>query len=139
VRSASASWDDVVDETLRWRSPAANLPLRYAVEDMELAGATIGAGEAILVSFAGAGRDPRVHEQPDVFDPTRATRGEHLGFGYGSHRCLGAPLAVLEAKIALPALFERFGNLTLAEPAEAIPANPGFITNGHARVPVRLS
>ncbi|WP_307864969.1 cytochrome P450 family protein [Myceligenerans salitolerans] len=138
AQAGHITWDDVIDETLRHQSPAANLPLRYAVEDIELAGTTIRGGEAILVSFAGAGRDPRIHEHPDKFDPTR-TGKTHLGFGYGSHRCLGAPLAILEAKIALPALFDRFRDLTLAEAPEAIPANPGFITNGHARVPVRLS
>ncbi|MBO0609901.1 cytochrome P450 family protein [Myceligenerans salitolerans] len=138
AREGCISWEDVIDETLRWRSPAANLPLRYATEDIVIDGLTIAAGEAILTSFAGAGRDPQVHENSHVFDPTRTTRQDHLGFGHGAHRCLGAPLAVLEAAIALPALFDRFPNLTLAEPAADLLANPGFITDGHARVPVRL-
>ncbi|RPF21477.1 cytochrome P450 family protein [Myceligenerans xiligouense] len=138
AREGRITWEDVIDETLRWRSPAANLPLRYATEDILVDGLTIAAGEAILTSFAGAGRDPLVHENPHVFDPTRTSRREHLGFGFGAHRCLGAPLAVLEAALALPALFDRFPNLTLAQPADQLRANPGFITDGHARVPVRL-
>ncbi|PUB32569.1 cytochrome P450 [Promicromonospora sp. AC04] len=138
VLAGEISWDAVVDETLRWAGIAANLPLRFAVKDFELGGARIHAGDAILVNYAGAGRDPAKFERPEVFDPTRASR-EHLGFGHGTHYCLGAPLAVLEAKAALPALFDRFPDLSLAEDPDTIPANPGFITNGHARLPVHLA
>ncbi|MEU4360291.1 cytochrome P450 [Promicromonospora sp. NPDC023987] len=137
VLAGKVSWDAVIDETLRWAGVAGNLPLRFAVQDFELGGAHIKAGDAILVSYAGTGRDPAKYSQPDVFDPTRDSR-DHLGFGHGTHYCLGAPLAVLEAKTALPALFERYPDLSLAEDPTTIPANPGFITNGHARLPVRL-
>lgn len=137
VLAGEISWDDVIDETLRWAGVAGNLPLRFAVQDFELGGAQINAGDAILVSYAGTGRDSRKFDRPDVFDPTRATR-DHLGFGHGTHYCLGAPLAVLEAKVALPALFDRYPGLSLAEDPNTIPANPGFITNGHARLPVHL-
>lgn len=137
VQAGEISWDAVIDETLRWAGVAGNLPLRFAVEDFELGGAQIHAGDAILVSYAGTGRDPAKYDQPDVFDPTRDSR-DHLGFGYGTHYCLGAPLAVLEAKTALPALFDRYPGLSLAEDAATIPANPGFITNGHARLLVHL-
>lgn len=88
------SSDAVIDETLRWAGIAANLPLRFAVEDFELGGAQINQGDAILVNYAGTGRDPARFDRPEVFDPTRASR-EHLGFGHGTHYCLGAPLAVL--------------------------------------------
>ncbi|MEV0891674.1 cytochrome P450 [Promicromonospora sp. NPDC050262] len=137
VLAGEISWDAVIDETLRWAGIAANLPLRFTVKDFELDGARIHAGDAILVNYAGAGRDPARFDRPDVFDPTRASR-EHLGFGHGTHYCLGAPLAVLEAKTALPALFDRYPDLSLAEDPATIPANPGFITNGHARLPVHL-
>ncbi|WP_253878206.1 cytochrome P450 family protein [Promicromonospora umidemergens] len=137
VRAGEVSWDAVIDETLRWAGVAGNLPLRFAVKAFELGGAQIQAGDAILVSYVGTGRDPRKFDRPDAFDPTRATR-DHLGFGHGTHYCLGAPLAVLEAKVALPALFDRYPGLRLAEDPGTIPANPGFITNGHARLPVHL-
>jgi len=137
VLAGEISWDATVDETLRWAGIAANLPLRFAVEDFELGGAQINQGDAILVNYAGTGRDPAKFDRPKVFDPTRASR-EHLGFGHGTHYCLGAPLAVLEAKTALPALFDRYPDLSLAEDPATIPANPGFITNGHARLPVHL-
>jgi cytochrome P450 len=137
VRAGEISWDAVIDETLRWAGVAANLPLRFAVKDFELGGAQIQAGDAILVNYAGTARDPAKYDRPDVFDPTRASR-DHLGFGHGTHYCLGAPLAVLEAKTALPALFDRYPNLSLAADPDTIPANPGFITNGHAHLPVHL-
>ncbi|WP_405810152.1 cytochrome P450 [Streptomyces sp. NBC_00210] len=140
VRAGEVTWDAVIDETLRWESPLGSMPLRYAVEDIELDEVTIAKGEPILISFAGAGRDPKVHgDTADRFDITRATRGDHLAFGHGVHYCLGAPLARLEAQIALPALFSRFPELSLAEPAERLARQESFISNGHLSLPVHLT
>ncbi|MFD8913594.1 cytochrome P450 [Streptomyces sp. NPDC059575] len=137
VRSGRASWEDVVEETLRAHSPLGSLPLRYAVEDIELDDVVIAKGDAILVNFAGVGRDPKVHgDSADTFDITRPTRGDHLSFGHGVHYCVGAPLARLEALIALPALFERFPDLTLAEPVDRLGSLESFVSNGHATLPV---
>ncbi|MFF4406331.1 cytochrome P450 [Streptomyces sp. NPDC001404] len=139
VREGRAGWDDVVEETLRCQAPVANLPLRYAVEDIELEnGVTLRKGDAIVAGYAGAGRDPDLYgDDGDRFDITRPGK-EHLSFGHGVHFCLGAPLARLEAAVALPALFERFPDLTLAaEPAELVPVD-SFISNGHRTLPVRL-
>jgi cytochrome P450 len=130
----------VVEETLRAESPIANLPLRFAVQDITLDdGVTLRKGDAILGCYAAAGRDPRVHgEDADRFDVTRANK-EHIAFGYGIHHCLGAPLARLEATIALPALFDRYPHLTLAaEPSELQPLG-SFISNGHRTLPVHLT
>ncbi|MFI0962640.1 cytochrome P450 [Streptomyces sp. NPDC021080] len=145
VREGRAGWDDVVEETLRADAPVASLPLRYAVEDIDLAelggpeGAVIAEGEAILAAYAAAGRDPGRHgEDAAVFDVTRADK-EHLAFGHGVHRCLGAPLGRLEALIALPALFERFPDLRLAVPQEELTPVDSFISNGHRSLPVRIS
>ncbi len=138
VLSGERSWEDVVEETLRWQAPVANLPLRYAVEDLDLDGTTVRRGEAILVGYAAAGRDPALHgETADRFDVTRADK-EHLAFGHGAHRCVGAPLARLEARIALPALFARFPELALAVPAEELTPLASFISNGHRELPVAL-
>jgi cytochrome P450 len=137
VRAGQRSWSDVIEETLRWQAPIAYLPLRYAVEDIELDEVVIPKGDAIIVSYAGAGRDEDHYGQTaGLFDITRADK-QHLSFGYGVHRCVGAPLARLEVGIALPALFERFPNLTLAvDPSELTPL-PSFLSNAHTSLPVR--
>lgn len=144
VRSGRASWDDVVEETLRRDAPVASLPLRYAVEDLALGelggpeGMVIRKGEPILAAYAAAGRDPHRHGgDADRFDVTRADK-EHLAFGYGMHHCLGAPLGRLEARVALPALFERFPSLELAATEEELGHVDSFISNGHRRLLVRL-
>ncbi|MFD4442100.1 cytochrome P450 [Nocardia sp. NPDC058519] len=140
VATGEVSWADVVEETLRFQAPVAHLPLRYAVEDIDIAGGyRIGKGEAILASYAGASRDPKVHgANAAEFDPTRATREQHLAFGHGAHHCLGAPLARLEAAVALPALFDRFPHMRLATSPDELAPVPSFISNGHATVPVLL-
>lgn len=138
VRAGSASWSDVIDESLRWQAPVANLPLRYAVEDIEIDGVFIRKGEAILASYAAAGRDPGHHgDGADHFDLQRDSK-DHLAFGHGVHYCLGAPLAKLEVGVSLPALFERFPDMELAVPEEELTPGGGFISNGHASLPVRL-
>ncbi|MCA6093517.1 cytochrome P450 [Streptomyces sp. SCA3-4] len=139
VRSGRASWDDVIEETLRARGPVANIPLRFAVEDIEAGGEVIAAGDAIVISVSAAGLDPVQHgEDAHRFDLTRPTRREHLAFGHGVHHCIGAPLARLEASLALPALFDRFPELSLAVPAEELEPLESFISHGHRSLPVLL-
>jgi cytochrome P450 len=140
VRSGDATWEDVIEETLRSQAPVPSMPLRFAVEDIDIGdGVTLRAGEPILACYAAAGRDPRVHGQDaDRFDIDRAAK-EHLAFGYGVHHCLGSPLARLEAAVALPALFERYPALTLAaEPGELLPLE-SFVSNGYRALPARLT
>ncbi|WP_119727694.1 cytochrome P450 family protein [Thermomonospora amylolytica] len=139
VRAGEATWDDVIDETLRWQPPVANLPLRYAVEDVEVAeGMTIPKGDAILAGYAAVGRDPALHgSDADRFDIRRENK-DHLSFGHGVHYCLGAPLARMEAAISLPALFERFPDLSLAVPPGELQPVASFISNGHRTLPVYL-
>ncbi|MET7995047.1 cytochrome P450 [Amycolatopsis sp. NPDC005232] len=138
VLDGDRGWSDVIDESLRWQSPVSHLPLRYALADIDVAGITIHAGDPILASFGPSGRDEACHG-PDagVFDVTRANKSS-LAFGHGVHYCLGAPLARMEAEIALPALFARFPELALAVPAEDLRPLASFITNGHESLPVRL-
>jgi cytochrome P450 len=138
VTSGERTWTDVIEESLRWQAPVANLPLRYAVEDLDLDGVTIRRGDAILAGFAAAGRDPALHgDTAGEFDLTRADK-THLSFGHGVHYCLGAPLARIEAEVALPALFGRFPALALAVPADELEPVRSFISNGHRALPVRL-
>ncbi len=138
VRSGRVGWDDVIEESLRHRAPVAHLPLRYAVEDITLEDVTIPRGEPILVNYQGAGLDTRRHgANAGEFDVTRVDK-EHLAFGHGVHFCLGAPLARMEAAIALPALFDRFPAARLAVPAEELVSSGSFISNGHRSLPVLL-
>ncbi|MFI9345033.1 cytochrome P450 [Streptomyces sp. NPDC052773] len=138
IRAGRAGWEDVVNETLRVHSPASYSPMRFAVEDIDLDGVLIRRGDPILVSFAAGGRDPERHgEDAARFDLLRTGR-DVLGFGHGTHRCLGAPLAVLEATIAFRALFERFPDVALGCPPEELRPLPTFLLNGFGALPVLL-
>ncbi|MFF7455548.1 cytochrome P450 [Kitasatospora sp. NPDC008115] len=139
VRAGKAGWEDVVEESLRREAPLSHLPLRFALEDIELPdGGTIHRGEAVLASYGAAGRHPARHgDSGAVFDITREVK-DHLAFGHGPHFCLGAPLARLEARTALSALFDRFPNLTLAPDADLEPVD-SLISNGHRTLPVLLN
>ncbi|MEV7023175.1 cytochrome P450 [Kitasatospora sp. NPDC093558] len=140
VRSGGASWDDVIDETLRVEAPGIHSILRYAVEDVPVGDVVIPKGDPIMIAFGAGGRDPLHHgDAAERFDVTRATRRDHVAFGHGVHYCLGAPLARLEAAIALEALFERFPDAALAQLPGGEPARqPSFISNGHLSLPVVL-
>ncbi|MET8682137.1 cytochrome P450 [Streptomyces sp. NPDC004647] len=138
LEDSTATWNDVIEETLRWAPSIANLPLRYAVEDIPLPdGTAIPQGDPILTSYAAAGWDPGRHgPTAGEFDLLRENR-EHLAFGHGVHYCIGAPLARMEARIALPMLFERFPRLALAD--GALEPVTGFIAHGWRSLPLRLT
>ncbi|HEX6472700.1 MAG TPA: cytochrome P450 [Streptosporangiaceae bacterium] len=139
VRSGQVTWDDVFDETLRVESPLAQLPLRYAVTDIEVDGVTIPRGDPILINYSAYGRDPALHgADAHVFDLTRQDK-EHLSFGHGPHFCLGGGVAHLIGTTGLSMLFERFPDLALAVPADDLLPLPTFIMNGHRALPVRLT
>ncbi|MEU2774590.1 cytochrome P450 [Streptomyces sp. NPDC007162] len=138
VRSGTIGWDAVIDETLRVHPSIASLPLRFAVSDLKVGDVTVPAGDAIITTYAAAGLDP-VHYGPDaaVFDAARGA-DDHLSFGIGVHRCIGAPLARAEALAVLPALFDRFPGLRLAVDERELRQVPSFIAFGWQEVPVRL-
>ena len=96
----------IVEETLRWDTPV-QLVGRIAGEDMSIGEVRIPKGDSMMLLLAAAHRDPAVTERPDEFDPTRDSI-RHLAFGLGPHFCLGAPLARLEAAVALSAVTQRF-------------------------------
>ncbi|MFI6883766.1 cytochrome P450 [Streptosporangium canum] len=136
VMSGSYEWQAVVEETLRWAAPIANLPFRFTREDVDLDGVIIPAGQAVLMCYGAAGRDSAQHgPHADQFDITRAPAG-HLAFSHGPHFCLGAPLARMEAATALAMLFERFPNLALATPEDQLKLIPSVVGNGVASLPV---
>lgn len=94
-----------IEEALRLETPVP-LGVRVATSDVEIAGREIAAGTFVYVLFGAANRDEAAFASPDDFDVTRDTNG-HLGFGRGSHYCLGVHLARLEAQTALGAVLER--------------------------------
>lgn len=136
VTSGKADWSTAFAETVRKDAAVAQLPFRYAAEDVEIGGVRIEKGDLVMIAFAGVGRDPKVHgETADAFDILREDK-TNLSFGHGPHACLGRSLATLQATLALPALFERFPNMRLATAPEDIPPQGTFIMNGYATLPV---
>ncbi|MFJ8199401.1 cytochrome P450 [Streptomyces sp. NPDC096152] len=143
VRAGAASWADVVEETLRWDAPVSYFPFRYPVRDLTVGGTVVPRGTPVLAGYSAAGRDPAVHgPDADRFDVTRPARPDavrHLSLGHGAHYCLGAPLARLEATVALERLFTRFPALDLAVPEPELVPHAGFVGNSVRTLPVRLT
>ncbi|MFC8509532.1 cytochrome P450 [Streptomyces sp. NPDC057411] len=139
VLDGEATWADVVDETLRWDSPVSWFPFRYPTQDITLDGTLIRQGTPVLAGYTAAGRDEAFHgPEADRFDVTRPGAARHLSFGHGAHYCVGAPLARLQATIALERLFTRYPDLDLAVPEADLPHQRSFIGNSVRTLPVRL-
>jgi cytochrome P450 len=110
VRADPALLEGAVEEGLRIRGTG-NLLFRYTTRDVTLGGATIPAGSVVALSYASAGRDESHFACPAHFDVRRENASDHLSFGRGRHFCIGAPLARVEARIALEVLLERLPDL----------------------------
>lgn len=121
-----------VEELLRYVPiNTAAMFARYSLEDIQLGGTTIRAGEPVLPALAAANRDPEVFDDPERIDLTRSTN-PHLAFGQGPHHCIGAQLARLELQVALGTLLERFPGLRLADGADDVEWKFGVIVRGPA-------
>ncbi|MEU5610295.1 cytochrome P450 [Streptomyces sparsogenes] len=122
----------LVEEVLRYDPPVQLLPQRTPLTDIDIAGVTIPEGASVWLILASGNRDPRRFPDPDRFDPDRRDN-QHLGFGSGIHICFGAPLARLEAQLALAELARRLENPRLLEDP------PPYRRNAVLRGPRHLS
>ncbi|MFL6145347.1 MAG: cytochrome P450 [Labedaea sp.] len=127
--------DPTVEEILRMSSTAATGLVRYAHEDVDIAGVRIARGDAVLVSIDSANRDASAFAAPHEFDPTRGPN-THLAFGDGAHVCIGANLARVELRTVFPMLFSRFPSLRLAVGVDDIVVRSNRVAGGVDRVPV---
>ncbi|MCM3301752.1 cytochrome P450 family protein [Streptomyces pseudogriseolus] len=134
LRADMSLLDGTVEEALRYEGPVESATDRFAAEPLEIAGVRIAKGEWVRIGLAAADRDPDRFPAPDRFDIRRDTRG-HVAFGHGIHHCLGAPLARLEAHVALRSLLERAPDLVLdGQPDEWL---AGVLMRGVRSLPVR--
>ncbi|MET8950057.1 cytochrome P450 family protein [Streptomyces sp. NPDC004393] len=109
---------NAIEEVIRYEGSVENATFRHALEDITIRDTVIPKGALVQIAVASANRDPERFEAPDTFDVKRqGLQSAHLGFGSGSHYCLGAPLARMEMRIALTTLFEKFPDVDLVAPA----------------------
>ncbi|MGW3988465.1 cytochrome P450 [Streptomyces sp. NPDC004830] len=127
---------DAVEEVLRWLPPFPELG-RRTTRPVTLGGHEIPADTLLMVHLGAANRDPSRFTAPDVFDPARDPN-PHLTFGHGIHFCFGAPLARLEARIALQMMMERFSSITVPSYDDVAYQNPAVIV-GVRHLPIAVT
>ncbi len=136
LKANTAEISAVVEEVLRFEPPT-ELTGRIASHDLDLGGCRVLQGQSMHLLLRSANRDPAVFEHGERFDISRERR-PHLAFGGGAHICIGAPLARLEAQIALAALFKRFPRLRLADAGAPPPKRTLPFFNGIERLEVLI-
>ena len=122
-----------IEEMLRWVTPVMQFR-RTATEDTRVGDQEIQAGDKLVMYYGAANRDPRVFENPETFDITRAPN-PHVAFGTGTHFCMGSHMARLEMRVTLERFLKKFPGLSLAAPPERLHSN--FIS-GIKRLPIHL-
>ncbi|MGP9017738.1 cytochrome P450 family protein [Streptomyces sp. BR1] len=129
--------EGAIEEMLRYDGPVETPTYRFTTEPVDIGGTVVpGGGELVLVAMADANRDPARYPEPSRFDIRRDARG-HVAFGHGIHYCLGAPLARLEARIAIRSLLERCPDLALDIHPAAVTWRSGMLVRGPESLPVR--
>ncbi|MBE1573248.1 cytochrome P450 [Amycolatopsis roodepoortensis] len=137
LRADPALLPGAIEEFLRYDGAIHLATIRFTREPVPVGDVEIPAGEFVLVSLLGANRDAGRFEDPHRLDVTRTAAG-HLAFGHGIHYCVGAPLARLEAEIALRGLLERFPALSLDAEPETLRWRESTLVHGLETLPVRL-
>ncbi|MFB7507876.1 cytochrome P450 [Streptomyces broussonetiae] len=128
-----------VDEVLRYVTPGVDPHtglIRATTTDVDLGGTTIPAHSVVIACNSAANFDPATFPHPDRFDVAREGAGEHLAFGYGMHRCVGAQLARIELEVAIGTLFTSIPGLRLAVPSDEIVYSDGTLLRGLRSLPV---
>lgn len=129
LRSEKAAMGTAVEELLRFTAPVEMATQRYTREEMEIAGVSIPQGALVFGVIASGNRDGGQFCDPDKLllsrDPNR-----HLTFGEGGHYCVGAALARMEGRVAIPHLLERFPNMTIVKRSGSIKWRPGIVLRG---------
>jgi cytochrome P450 len=125
-----------IDEVLRYSSPVQFDP-RAVTRATEIAGTPIREGDLVLTWLASANRDETVFDRPAEFDVSRE-KNPHLGFGFGTHHCLGHNLARLEASVAIRALLEHTKSFERTDDEE-LPLHPSPVFKAFSKLPVRLT
>ena len=137
LRGEPALIKPAVEELLRYTAPVFMSTERYAREDVTIHGVTIPRGEMAFGVIGSANRDETVFENPDALDITREPN-RHLSFGQGIHFCLGAPLARMEAQIAIDTLLRRAPNIRLQVSPDSLRWRPSMILRGLDALPVQF-
>jgi cytochrome P450 len=127
---------NAVEELLRYLSIIQNGQRRVAIEDIEIGGEVIRAGEGIIIDLAPANWDPNVLDEPERLYLHRSKAGQHVAFGYGRHQCVGQQLARAELQIVYHTLFRRVPTLKLAVPIQDIPFKHDRLAYGVYELPV---
>ena len=115
-----------VEEVVRLESPVQSL-MRFCAKDTEISGTVIPAGSLLNIRYAAANRDERAFECPEKIDLERKKAGAHMGFGSGTHHCLGAPLARRELTWGFTAIVDRFENMWFADGKNDFTYHPHFL------------
>ncbi|MFH9400797.1 cytochrome P450 [Streptomyces sp. NPDC017638] len=136
VREDPAVAPGMVEELLRYITVVRTGLPRLALEDAEIGGRTVRAGEGVVAMLSMANRDPSVFHDPELFDPARSEAHRHMAFGFGLHQCIGQPLARAELRIALVELARRFPTLRSETTLADVPKRPMAVTFGLAELPV---
>jgi cytochrome P450 len=124
----------MVPEIIRWQTPLAHMR-RVALEDTELGGKQIKAGERVVMWYVSGNRDEEVIDQPNAFLIDRPKARQHLAFGFGIHRCMGNRLAEMQLRVVWEEIMKRFHMVeVVGEPERTL----SCFVKGYTHLPVKL-
>ena len=127
--------EGAIEELLRYEGPVEMATMRYAAEDVTVGDIHIRWGTPVVVILGGANRDPRSFSEPAALEVSRDAK-QHIGFGYGVHYCVGAPLARLEARIAFETILSRLPNIRLTVPDASLKYTESAVVHGVKSLPI---